>query len=239
MVRGYSGRREPGANIMIELAASVLSADFSQLGKQLREAFDAGVSRVHVDVMDGQFVPNLSMGPEVLRAVRSVADTVGARVGVHLMIVQPERFLKAFVEAGAQRLIVHVENAPLLARTLSHIRELGAEASVAINPATPLVMLEQVLDQVSSVLVMSVDPGFGGQPFNPTILDKISRLRSLLEQRKLAHVAIAVDGGVNTDSIRAVARAGADCAIVGSGIFNAHGSVAQNVAALRRAATAL
>jgi len=222
---------------MIELAASVLSADFAELGNQLREVFDAGVSKVHVDVMDGQFVPNLSMGPEVLRAVRSVAKTAGATVAVHLMIVQPERFLKEFVDAGAERLIVHVENAPLLARTLSHILELGAQASVAINPATPLVMLEQVLDQVSSVLVMSVDPGFGGQRFNPTILDKIARLRSLLEQRKLAHVKIAVDGGVNTDTIRAVARAGADCAIVGSGIFNSHGSVSQNVAALRRAAS--
>jgi ribulose-phosphate 3-epimerase len=127
-------------------AASVLSADFAQLGDQLRECFASGISHVHVDVMDGQFVPNLSMGPAVLRAVRRVADEGKASVAVHLMIVQPERFLETFVEAGAQRVTVHVENAPLLARTLRHIRELGAEAGVAINPATPLVMLEPILE---------------------------------------------------------------------------------------------
>jgi ribulose-phosphate 3-epimerase len=221
---------------MIELAASVLSADFSRLGDQLREAFAAGVRRVHVDVMDGQFVPNLSMGPEVLRAIRRVSDEAGAKVAVHLMIVQPERFLEAFVAAGAHRLVVHLENAPQLTRTLARIRELGAEASVALNPATPLCMLEEVVQHVSSVLVMSVDPGFGGQRFNPDSPKKIERLRRMLDDRGLGRVAIAVDGGVNATTIGAVARAGASCAVAGSAIFNDHASVADSVQALATAA---
>jgi ribulose-phosphate 3-epimerase len=220
---------------MMELAASVLAADFTRLGEDLREAFAAGVRHVHVDVMDGQFVPNLSMGPEVLRAVRRVADEASARIAVHLMIVQPERFVQSFVEAGAQRLVVHLEQAHQLTRTLSRIRELGAEASVAINPATPLVLLEEVLEHVSSVLVMSVDPGFGGQRFNPGSIKKIVRLRRMIEEAQL-RVAIAVDGGINTDTIAAVAQAGADYAIAGSAIFNSHGSIADNVLALREAA---
>ena len=222
---------------MIELSASVLAADFSRLGDQLREAFAAGVRRVHVDVMDGQFVPNLSMGPEVLRAIRRVADEAGAHVGVHLMIVQPERFLESFVEAGAHRLTVHLENAPQLTRTLARIRELGAEASVAINPVTPLVMLEEVVSHVSSVLVMSVDPGFGGQRFNPDSPRKIARLRRMLDEQNLRDVAIAVDGGINADTIHSVAQAGASCAVAGSAIFNSHGTIADNVRALRAAAT--
>src|SRR6185295_1068790 len=137
---------------MIEIAASILSADFSRLGEQLRDCFAAGVSRIHVDVMDGQFVPNLSMGPDVLRAVRQVADEAGAKVAAHLMINDPQRFVARFIEAGAQRISVHVENAPLLMRTLMQIRELGAESAVAINPATPLAALEEVLGSVSSVL---------------------------------------------------------------------------------------
>jgi ribulose-phosphate 3-epimerase len=221
---------------VIELAASVLNADFSRLGDQLREVFAAGVRRVHVDVMDGQFVPNLSMGPDVVRAIRRVSDEAGAKVAVHLMIVQPERFLEAFVAAGAHSLVVHLENAPQLTRTLARIRELGAEASVALNPATPLVMLEEVVQHVSSVLVMSVDPGFGGQRFNPDSPKKIARLRRMLDDRGLGRVGISVDGGVNASTIGAVARAGASCAVAGSAIFNEHTSVADSVQALATAA---
>jgi ribulose-phosphate 3-epimerase len=187
--------------------------------------------------MDGQFVPNLSMGPEVLRAVRRVSDEANAKVTVHLMIVQPERFLEAFVEAGAHRLVVHVEHTPLLMRTLARIRELGAEASVAINPATPLALLEEVLPHVSSVLVMSVDPGFGGQPFQPCSVPKIARLRRLLDEAQLSRVRIAVDGGINTDTIAAVASAGAEVAVAGSAIFDKRASIAHNVRALALAAS--
>lgn len=231
---------------MIQIAASVLAADFSQLGAQLREAYAAGACGAHVDVMDGQFVPNLSMGPEVLRAVRRVSDEVNARVTVHLMIVQPERFLETFVEAGAHRLTVHLEHTHLLMRTLTRIRELGAEASVAINPATPLALLEEVLPHVSSVLVMSVDPGFGGQRFQPNSVQKIVRLRRMLDDAQLNDVAIAVDGGINRDTIGAVARAGAKVAIAGSAIFGTPssatssggaGSIGDNVRALVAAAS--
>jgi ribulose-phosphate 3-epimerase len=220
---------------VIELAASVLSADFARLGADLRDAFAAGIRRVHVDVMDGQFVPNLSMGPEVLRAVRRVCDESSAKIAVHLMIVQPERFLPAFIEAGAQRVVVHLEQAHQLTRTLARIRELGAEASVAINPATPLVLLEEVLEHVCSVLVMSVDPGFGGQRFNPGSIKKITRLRRMISDSKL-DVAIAVDGGINLDTIGPVALAGADYAIAGSAIFNSNAAIADNVRALNEAA---
>ncbi len=222
---------------MIDLAASILSADFTQLGSQLHEACAAGVCRVHVDVMDRQFVPNLSMGPEVVRAVRSVVEGRGTELAVHLMIVQPERFLEAFAEAGADTLIVHVENAPLLLRTLQRIRELGLKAAVALNPATPLSSLEEVLPEVAWVLVMSVDPGFGGQAFQPSALGKIERLRRILRERGLEAVGIAVDGGINASTIAAVARAGASSAIAGSAIFNTHASVADNVSALRAAVT--
>lgn len=193
--------------------------------------------QARVDVMDGQFVPNLSMGPEVLRAVRRVSDEVGAKVTVHLMIVQPERFLEAFVEAGAHRLVVHLEHTHLLMRTLERIRELGAEAAVAINPATPLSLLEEVLPHVSSVLVMSVDPGFGGQTFQPRSVEKIARLRRMLDEAQLSHVRIAVDGGINTGTIGAVAGAGAQVAIAGSAIFGGHAPIGENVRALARAAS--
>jgi ribulose-phosphate 3-epimerase len=223
---------------MIEISASVLAADFSRLGADLREAFAAGACGAHVDVMDGQFVPNLSMGPEVLRAVRRVADEIGRKVTAHLMIVQPERFLEAFIEAGAQRLVVHLEHTHLLMRTLTRIRELGAEPAVAINPATPLGLLEEVLPHLSSVLVMSVDPGFGGQRFQASSVHKIERLRRMLDAAQLGHVQIAVDGGINTDSIGAVVRAGADAVIAGSAIFNGDASIGDNVRALARAAGA-
>jgi ribulose-phosphate 3-epimerase len=221
---------------MIEIAASVLAADFAQLGDQLAQAFAAGISRVHVDVMDGIFVPNLSMGPEVLRAIRRIADPAQATVTTHLMIVDPERYLQAFVQAGAQRVAVHVEGAPLLARTLDRIRELGAHPTVVINPATPLLMLEEALDLVECVLVMSVDPGFGGQAFKPATLGKISRLRHMLAERGLERIGIAVDGGITPQNIGAVAAAGAKYAVCGTSVFDKRATIAQNVRALHEAA---
>ncbi|MEO8261531.1 MAG: ribulose-phosphate 3-epimerase [Pseudolysinimonas sp.] len=222
---------------MIEIAASILSADFTQLGAQLREAFTAGVARVHVDVMDGQFVPNLSMGPEVLAAVRSTADAFGATVTAHLMIVQPERFVSTFVEAGAHRIIVHVESALHLLSTLQRIRQLGAAPAVAIDPSTSLVMLDEILAEVDLVLVMGVEPGFGGQRLHPASLEKIGRLKQMLAERRLERVEIAVDGGVHVETIGAVAKAGVNYAVVGSALFNSHSSVTENLRALREAAS--
>lgn len=221
---------------MIELAASILSADFRQLGAQLGEAFSAGALIVHVDVMDGQFVPNLSIGPEVLSAVRSAADAFGATVAAHLMIVQPERFVSTFIAAGAHRIIVHVESARHPLSTLRCIRELGAMSAVAINPTTPLVMLEDLLAEVDLVLAMSVEPGFGKQAFMPTSLERIACIRRMLTERNLESVAIAVDGGVHKDTIASVASAGANYAVVGSALFDSKASITENVRALREAA---
>jgi ribulose-phosphate 3-epimerase len=221
---------------MIDIAASVLAADFTELGAQLGEAFSAGISRVHVDVMDGVFVPNLSMGPGILRAIRTIADRAKAVVTAHLMIVDPYRYLESFAQAGAHNIAVHVEGAPLLARTLEHIRKLDAHPTVVINPATPLVMLEETLELVDCVLVMSVDPGFGSQTFRPSSLDKISRLRRMLTERGLDQVGIAVDGGITPKNIAAIAAAGANYAVSGTAIFDKSATVTQNVRALQDAA---
>jgi ribulose-phosphate 3-epimerase len=219
----------------VKIAASILSADFNCLGAQLREAFTAGISAVHVDVMDGQFVPNLSMGPEVLKAVRSSADAFGAMVTVHLMIVQPERFLATFIENGAHRVIVHVEATQHLFSTLRRIRDLGAAPAVAINPSTPLVALEELLTEVDLVLLMSVEPGFAGQPFRPATLQRVMRLKRMLAAHSLDRVEIAVDGGIHAGTIAAVVEAGASYVVVGSALFNSQASVTDNLCGLRNA----
>jgi ribulose-phosphate 3-epimerase len=221
---------------MLELAPSILAADFSRLGEQVLAAFAAGVKRIHIDVMDGQFVPNIALGPLVVEALRPLADHAGATLEVHLMIVQPERFLADFKRAGADVLIVPIETCPHLHRTVQQIHELGARPAVALNPATPLGMLEEILIDVDQVLVMTVDPGFGGQELIPSTLDKVARLQRMLEERRLDHITIEVDGGVHLKTIRAVAQAGVGLAVVGSGIFRPHDSIHENIAALRLAA---
>src|SRR5262245_2596281 len=205
---------------MIQIAPSILSADFSRLGEQVREALTTGVKRIHVDVMDGMFVPNISMGQHVVQCLRPLVQSFGALGEVHLMIVQPERYLADFANAGADLLIVHVETCPHLHRTLQGIRELGVRPGVTLNPATPLVTLEEILAEVDQVLVMTVNPGFGGQHFIQGSLEKIARLRTMLAQRSLNNVAIEVDGGINPDTIAAVARAGATIAVAGTAVFN-------------------
>ena len=220
----------------IDIAPSILSADFTRLGDQVRDALLAGARRIHVDVMDGEFVPNISMGPLVLEALRSLTDEHEAILEVHLMIVHPERYLAEFRRAGADVIIVHAEACPHLHRTIQAIRELGAKPAVAINPATPLVAIEEVLADVDQVLIMTVNPGFGGQDFIPACLDKIRRLRTMLKARGLAAVEIEVDGGVHGKTIAACVEAGATIAVAGSAVFNAKASVADNLAALRRAA---
>jgi ribulose-phosphate 3-epimerase len=220
---------------MIEIVPSVLAADFSRLGPQVTEALDCGVKRIHFDIMDGHFVPNISMGPATVAALSPLAHRRGAIVEVHLMIAEPERYLKRFIEAGGNLVLVHVETCPHLHRTLHLIRGLKAAAGVVLNPGTPLSLLEEVFPFIDQALVMTVSPGFGGQQFIPTMLDKIVRLRRLLDERGLTELPIEVDGGIHAGTISQVEAAGATLAVAGSAVFNAHGTVADNIALLRSA----
>jgi ribulose-phosphate 3-epimerase len=220
---------------MIAIEPSVLSADFTRLGEQAREAEAAGIEGLQVDVMDGRFVPNITFGPLVVKALRSV---VSVPLDVHLMIVEPERYLADFVEAGANRLMVHQEACLHLDSTLRSIRKLGVEAAVAINPSTPIGVLEEVLSLVDLIQVMTVNPGFGGQDFIAGQVDKIRRLRKMLDAKGLK-TPIAVDGGVNRATAPLVVLAGATVLVAGSSVFNSRASVAENVAALRASVASL
>lgn len=214
---------------MVAIEASILAADYARLGEQAREAEAAGVDAIQIDVMDGRFVPQITFGPGLVRALRPL---VGLTLDVHLMIVEPERHLAEFAEAGADRLIVHQETCPHLHRLLGAIRELGIEAGVSINPGTPLSSLEEVLERADLIQVMTVDPGWGGQSFLHGQLEKIRRLKRGLDERAL-EVPIAVDGGIDRTTAPLVVGAGATVLVAGSSIYNEQASVAQNVAALR------
>ncbi|NJM08796.1 ribulose-phosphate 3-epimerase [Candidatus Gracilibacteria bacterium] len=221
---------------MIQLAPSIIAANFARLGEQVEAALVAGVRRIHVDVMDGQFVPNITIGPLVLEALRPLAASYGAELDTHLMIVQPERYLAEFKAAGSDIINVHVETCPHLHRSVQQIRELGAGVGVAINPATPLTLLDDILADIDQVLVMTVNPGFGGQRLIPAAVAKIARLRAMLDARGLERVTIEVDGGVSVETIAALARAGITHAVAGSAIFNAQASIGENIDGLLRAA---
>ncbi len=220
--------------MMTKLAPSILSADFSRLGEQVREAEQAGADWIHVDVMDGHFVPNLTIGPLVVRALRRVTSLF---LDVHLMIEAPERLIPAFADAGADGITVHVETCPHLHRVIQQIRELGKKAGVALNPATPVSSLEEILPFVDLVLVMSVNPGFGGQSYIPTSTAKIARVRAMLDERDLGHVELEVDGGVKPENVAEVVAAGATVIVAGSAVFNTRASVAENIRALRAGMT--
>jgi ribulose-phosphate 3-epimerase len=202
---------------MIEIAPSLLSADFARLGEQIDIVERAGASLLHLDVMDGRFVPNLTIGIPV---VKSISHATRLPIDAHLMIVEPGRYAEEFVKAGAQMVSIHVEADPHAQRTLSAIRSAGAKAGIAINPATPLSALDEALKFADYVLLMSVNPGFGGQKFIPESLDKLRRLRKMIDERG-ANVRIEIDGGIDADNIADVAAAGAEIIVSGSAIFGA------------------
>ncbi len=217
---------------MIKIAPSILSADFARLGEQVKEAEAAGADWIHVDVMDGHFVPNLTIGPPVVRALRAITDLP---LDVHLMIEKPERYLADFVRAGASGLTVHVETCPHLHRTIQQIKGLGVRAGVTLNPATPLVSLEEILPEVDLVLVMSVNPGFGGQSYAPSSTTRIARLRGMLDEIG-SPAELEVDGGINPDTVATVVEAGATVLVAGAAIFNDRASVGENIRLLRERA---
>ena len=217
----------------VKIAPSILSADFSRLGEQVREAEAAGADWLHLDVMDGHFVPNITIGPPVVRALRPITSLP---LDVHLMIERPDLYIRDFVEVGADCITVHAEACTHLHRTIQQIKRLGIMAGVTLNPATSLTTLEEILPEVDLVLIMSVNPGFGGQFYIPSSTARIARTRQMLDARGLGRVEIQVDGGINPDNANEVVSAGATVLVAGSAIFNRHASVAQNITTLRKRA---
>jgi ribulose-phosphate 3-epimerase len=217
MRRSSEGDKKRSMARPVLIAPSILSADFGRLAEEVRAVEAAGADWIHVDVMDGRFVPNLTLGPVVVKAVRKATRLP---VDVHLMIVEPERYLEDFAKAGADSLTVHVETCPHLHRTVQQIRQAGAKAAVTLNPATSLTTVEEILPDVDMVLVMSVNPGFGGQGFIGSCLEKIRRLRGMIDARGLKTL-IEVDGGVHGDNAAEVVAAGADVLVAGSAVFGA------------------
>ena len=217
---------------MVKIAPSILSADFARLGEGLQAIAEGGADIIHFDVMDGHFVPNITVGLPVVKAVRAVSKLP---IDTHLMITQPARYVEEFVAAGANMVSVHVEADPHLHRTLAAIRNKGALAGVVLNPGTPLSTLEEILPYADYVLLMSVNPGFGGQKFIPTLVDKVRRLRRMIDERGL-QVSIEIDGGIDLTNAAEVVAAGAEILVAGSAIF-AQPDPAQAVRDLRAAAT--
>ncbi|HYO49114.1 MAG TPA: ribulose-phosphate 3-epimerase [Chloroflexia bacterium] len=217
----------------IEIVPSILSADFARLGEQVREAEEAGADRIQVDVMDGHFVPNISVGLPVIKSMRPHTKLP---IEAHLMIERPERYICDFAKAGADYIIVHVEATTHLHRTIEQIRAQEKMAGVALNPSTPLVALEEILEYVDMVIVMTVNPGFGGQEFIHSMLPKIRRLRATIEERGLA-VDIEVDGGIHEETAPLVVAAGANLLVAGSAVYGTPDGVAAAIERLRAAAT--
>jgi ribulose-phosphate 3-epimerase len=216
---------------MTKLAPSILSADFARLGEQIQEAEAAGVDYLHIDVMDGHFVPNITIGPVVVNWLRPLTKLP---FDVHLMIESPDTYIPDFANAGADIILVHQETCPHLHRTIQHIKGFNKKAGVVLNPATPIHTLEEILPFIDQVLLMSVNPGFGGQSFIETTVNKIARLRQMIAARGLAHqIEIEVDGGINAEIAPRVVQAGAQILVAGSAVFNKKESITQAIQRLK------
>ena len=216
---------------MIKLAPSILSADFARLGEQIDEVARAGADYIHVDVMDGHFVPNITIGAPVVASIRPLTSLP---LDVHLMIEHPERYISDFVNAGADIITVHVEASPHLLSTIQAIKELGVKAGVSLNPPTPISALDEFIHHVDLVLIMSVNPGFGGQSFIPETLPRIANMRKILDNRKPG-VELEVDGGINAENAPAIVEAGANVLVAGNSVFRAEDGISQALQRLREA----
>ena len=213
----------------IKIAPSILSADFSRLGEQVAEAEQGGADAIHIDIMDGNFVPNITMGPMIVDAIRSWTSLP---FDLHMMVEAPERYIDDFASAGADIITVHAEACRHLHRTVHQILEAGKKPSVAISPATPVAAIEEVIDALNQALVMTVNPGFGGQAFIASMLGKVSRVRALINERGLS-TDLQVDGGVSASTAASVVQAGANVLVAGSAVYNDRMSVAEGIAAIR------
>jgi ribulose-phosphate 3-epimerase len=216
---------------MVKLAPSILSADFARLGEQIDEAARAGADYIHVDVMDGHFVPNITIGAPVVAAIRPLTSLP---LDVHLMIERPERYISDFVKAGADIITVHVEASPHCKSTIKAIKEMGARAGVSLNPATPLSAADESIHHVDLVLIMSVNPGFGGQPFIPETLPRIEQMRKMIDNRKPS-IELEVDGGINAENAPEIVEAGADVLVAGNSVFRAEDGISGAMQRLREA----
>lgn len=214
---------------MVKIAPSILSADFSKLGEEVTKLHDAGADFIHIDVMDGEFVPNITFGMPVIKAIRNKTDKV---FDVHLMINNPQRYIDEFIEAGADIITLHYEAEKHLDRAIQYIKSKGVKAAVALNPATPTMVLKDIISNLDMVLIMSVNPGFGGQKFIPYSLDKIREVKEMAIKANNSNLLIQVDGGVDKNNVKSVIEAGANVIVAGSAVFG-DGNIEENIKALR------